>query len=106
MATKSFNPLKNPYDALQLLLALSSMENRQQALRAASVVKAKLDAGRGEVSELATLRGQNDVLRQQIETLKAEVSAYQFQFQATQEAPVDPVLVTEDKRRGRKSNAN
>jgi hypothetical protein len=78
MGRKSFNPLVNPHDALQYLLLITPPENRQQAIRAASVVKARLDEQRNDNSEVETLRGQNAVLLQQITALQAEITALQF----------------------------
>lgn len=98
MATKSSNPLKDATSALQFLLMLTPPESRQQALRAASIIKQQLDKQRSESSELATLTGQNDVLRQQIVALNAELTAIQF-------APESEPEVQEERKRGRKGNA-
>lgn len=97
MATKSFNPWKDGPTALQYLLMLTPPEVRQQAIRAAAVVKTALDEQKALKDQHAVLQGQNDVLRQQIIALQAELSAAQFSLPEAQE----PV---EEKKRGRKAN--
>jgi hypothetical protein len=96
MAIKNFNPLKDAHSALQFLLMLTPVESKQQAIRAASIVKAALDEQKSGQSQTATLNGQNEILRQQIIALQAELTALQF-------VPETETLV-EEKKRGRKVN--
>lgn len=96
MATKNFNPWKDGPTALQYLLMLTPSEVRQQAIRAAAIVKADLDNYRTVASERTVLLSQTEILRQQIEALKAELNAVQFAAE-----PPEPV---EEKKRGRKAN--
>ena|SRR3990167_6781647 len=109
MATKNFNPLTDAMQALQFLMINSPRETMQQSLRAMAVVKNKLELYTKVASELAVLRDQNTILQEQISTLRAEISAYQFRDTFVEPVPkkenITPPLIeeisSEQKRKGR-----
>ena len=98
MATKNSNPMKDALSSLQYLLMLTPPEVRQQAIRASSVIKTSLDNLGTLQKNYAVIEGQNQVLRQQLEALKAELSSAQFALPESD--------VPEEKKRGRKPNVN
>lgn len=98
MSIKNSNPMKDAVSSLQYLLMLTPPELRQQAIRASSVVKNSLDNLATLQKNYTIIEGQNQVLRQQLDALKAELSSAQFTLPESD--------IPEEKKRGRKSNVN
>lgn len=74
----SFNPFLNAFTAAQYLLMLAPQELKQQAIKAAGVIKRELDENVKIKSQFLVIRDQNEILQQQLQSLKVELQALQF----------------------------